>query len=123
MIRQVIFVIPKLKGANDAVSQLRRYHSKQQEQIQSDEDKVKARKRFAERQRQATQSQQTLHDLNEGLNALAQSLGKQKAGYDFQEWFYELLDFSEISNRNRTSTSAARSTDRSPCLERPTSWN
>ena len=89
----------KLKEAQDAVLQLRRYNSKQQEEIQSEEDKVEARKRFAERRRQATQSQQTLHGLHDRLNALTQSLGEQKAGYDFQVWFYELLDFSEISNR------------------------
>ena len=89
----------KLKEAHDAVSQLRRYHSKQQQEIQSEEDKVEARRRFAERQRQATQSQQTLRGLNDRLNALAQSLGEQKAGYDFQDWFYELLDFFEITNR------------------------
>ena len=89
----------KLKEAQDAVSQLRRYHSKQQEEIQSEEDKIEARKRFAERQRQASQSQQTLQSLSDRLNDLAQSLGEQKAGYDFQKWFYELLDFSEIYNR------------------------
>ena len=89
----------KLRAARDAVSRLRLYHSKQLEEIQSEEDKVNARKRFAERQRQATQSQQTLHSLNDRLNTLADSLGQQKAGYDFQEWFYELLDFSEVSNR------------------------
>ena len=89
----------KLKEAHDAVSQLRRYHSKQQEEIQSEQDKIQARKRFAERQRQATQSQQTLRSLNDRLNDLARSLGEQKAGYDFQEWFYQLVDFSEIPNR------------------------
>ncbi len=89
----------KLREAHDAVSQLRRYHSKQQEEIQSEEDKVAARKRFAERRRQATKSQQTLRDLNDRLNALAESLGKQEAGYDFQKWFYKLLDFSEIPKR------------------------
>ena len=89
----------KLKEAHDAVLQLRRDHSKQQQEIQSEEDKVEARKRFAERQREATQSQQTLRGLDDTLNALAQSLGEQKAGYDFQDWFYELLDFSEITNR------------------------
>ena len=89
----------KLKKAHHAVSELRRYHSQQQKEIQSAEDKVKAQKRFAEQQRQATQSQQTLRTLNDRLNALAQSLGKQKAGYDFQAWFYDLLDYSEISNR------------------------
>ena len=89
----------KLKEAHDAVSQLRRYHSKQQEEIQSENDKVEARKRFSERQRQATQSQQTLRGLGDKLNSLARSLGEQKAGYDFQDWFFELLDYSEISNR------------------------
>ena len=89
----------KLKEAHDAVSQLRRYDSKQQEEIQSEQDKIQARKRFIERQRQATQSQQTLRSLNDKLNDLARSLGEQKAGYDFQGWFYQLLDFSEIPNR------------------------
>ncbi len=60
---------------------------------------MEARKRFVERQRQATQSQQTLQQLNDRLNVLGSSLGEQKAGYEFQAWFYDLLDFSEISNR------------------------
>ena len=68
----------KLKKAHDAVSQLRRYHSTQQAEIQSEKDNVEARKRFAERQLQATQSQQTLRSLNDRLSALARSLGEQK---------------------------------------------
>ena len=89
----------KLEEARNAISKLRRYHSKQQKEIQLEKDKVAARKRFAEQQRQVTQSQQTLDRLDERLKALAQSLGEQKSGYKFEEWFYELLDFSEISNR------------------------
>ena len=89
----------KLREANAAVSELRRYHSKQQEEIQSEENRVEARKRLADLQRQAIQSEQILHDLSDRLNALARSLGEQQAGYDFQEWFYDLLDFSEIVNR------------------------
>ena len=30
---------------------------------------------------------------------LGRELGSQEAGYKFQSWFYDLLDFSEISNR------------------------
>ena len=89
----------KLKQAKDAVLQLGRHHSKQQEEIQSEQEKIQARKRFAEQQRQATRSQRTLGSLSDRLNDLAGSLGEQKAGYDFQDWFYELLDFSEIPNR------------------------
>ena len=89
----------KVKEAHDAVSQLRRYHSRQQKEFQSERDKAEARKVFTERQRQATQSQETLRGLSDRLDSLARSLGEQKAGYDFQDWFYQLLDFSEISNR------------------------
>ena len=46
-----------------------------------------------------SRSQQSLQKLNERLSTLGQSLGKQQAGYDFQDWFFELLDFSEIQNR------------------------
>ena len=68
----------KLKAARDAVSSLRAYHSKQQDEIRSEEEQVEARKRFVERQRQATQSQQTLQQLNDRLNVLGSSLGEQK---------------------------------------------
>jgi hypothetical protein len=30
---------------------------------------------------------------------LGREIGTQGAGYKFQEWFYDLLDFSEIPNR------------------------
>ena len=89
----------KIKAARDAVSQLRVYNSRQQDEIQSEEARAKARIDFADRKRQAMQSQQSLQKLNDRLNVLGQALGTQQAGYDFQDWFYDLLDFSEISNR------------------------
>ena len=89
----------KLKQAEAAVSQLRQHHSKQQEEIQSEHDRIQARKRLAERQRQASRSQETLSRLSSRLNDLARSLGEQQAGYDFQDWFFELLEFSEIPSR------------------------
>jgi hypothetical protein len=33
------------------------------------------------------------------LQELARRLGTPEAGYAFQDWFYELMDFSEISSR------------------------
>ncbi|MCY3965040.1 MAG: hypothetical protein OXG83_08380 [Acidobacteria bacterium] len=89
----------KLEDARDAVLQLRRYHAKQQEEIQSEQEKKEARVRFAEQQRKATRSQETLWRLRERLDELSLSLGGQKAGYEFQTWFYDLLDFCEIHNR------------------------
>jgi hypothetical protein len=89
----------KIKAAHDAVSKLRVYHSKQQDELHSDDDKLKGRQEFVKRQEAVTRSQQTLQKLNDRLNKLGGELGSQQAGYRFQEWFYDLLDFSEIPNR------------------------
>jgi hypothetical protein len=89
----------KIKEAHESVSRLRLYHQKQEEQIQSEEDKQKAREEFHRKQQEITRSQQSLQKLSSQLNELGQKLGTQKAGYEFQDWFYSLLDFSEIINR------------------------
>jgi len=88
-----------LKEAHEAVSRLRIYHKKQEEQIQSEEDKQRTREEFRKKQQEISRSQLSLQKLNEQLNQLGQKLGTQKAGYEFQDWFYALLNFSEITNR------------------------
>jgi vacuolar-type H+-ATPase subunit I/STV1 len=89
----------KMKAANEAVSKLRIYHQQQEEEIESEEEKRKAKEAFRKRQQEIARSQESLQRLSDGLNELAQRLGEQQAGYDFQDWFYNLVDFSEVSSR------------------------
>ena len=89
----------KIKEAHDAVSRLRIYHNRQEEEILSEEQKKKARSDFRKRQEKISKSQQSLQKLNNRLNELGKELGTQGAGYKFQDWFYDLVDFSEITNR------------------------
>ncbi len=89
----------KIKDAHDATSRLRLYHEKQEEQLQSDEEKQKTKAEFELRQAEVTRSHRKLLDLADRLNNIGKRLGEQQAGYDFQSWFYDLLDFSEIENR------------------------
>ena len=89
----------KIKEAHEAVSRLRQYHQKQEEQIQSEEKKQKVKEEFIKRQQEVTRSQQSIQKLSDQLNQLGQKIGTQEAGYEFQDWFYSLLDFSEITNR------------------------
>lgn len=105
----------KIKDAHDAVSRLRICHSRQEEELQSEDNKLKAQAIFREHQQQINRSQQTLQKLNDRLNDLGHRLGTQKAGYDFQDWFYDLLDFSEITNR-KPYTHAGRQIDGSLTL-------
>jgi len=89
----------KIKAAHEAVSRLKLYHDQQEEQIQTEGERQKARDEFQKRQAEVTRSQQSLQKLADRLNELGKRLGEQQAGYDFQTWFYDLLDFSEIQNR------------------------
>jgi hypothetical protein len=89
----------KIKDAHDAVSKLRVYHDRQEEDIQSEEDRKKAQKNFRKRQDEVNRSQRSLQELSGQLNELGKGIGTQQAGYDFQTWFFALLDFSEIPNR------------------------
>lgn len=89
----------KIKAAHDAVSRLSVYHSQQQDELQTKEERQKAKEEFLRRQAEVSRSQQSLQKLNERLTELGKRLGEQQAGYDFQSWFYDLLDFSEIENR------------------------
>lgn len=89
----------KIKAAHDSVRNLKIHHEKQEEEIQSEEERQKARELFLKRQEDISRSQQSLQQLTEKLNALGQRLGTQEAGYQFQEWFYDLLGFCEITNR------------------------
>jgi hypothetical protein len=50
------------------------------------------------------------------LDALHPSVGTQQGGYDFQDWFYDLLDFCEIQNR-RPYMSAGRQIDGSLTID------
>lgn len=89
----------KIKDAHDAVSKLRIYHEQQEEEIENTKEREKRKQEFRKRQEETTRSQQNLQKLNERLNELARNLGSQNAGYSFQDWFFDLLDFFEITNR------------------------
>lgn len=89
----------KVKEAHDAVTRLRIHHKTQDEVIRSEIEREAAKKAFRERQADVARSQQSLQKLKDRLDLLGKELGTQDAGYAFQDWFYDLADFSEIHNR------------------------
>lgn len=89
----------KIKNAHNAVSKLRICHNEQEEGIESDETRRKAREQFQKRKEEISRSQKNLQTLSEALNNIGHRIGTAEAGYAFQDWFYDLLDFSEITNR------------------------
>lgn len=89
----------KTAAASKAVLELKGYLRAQAEEIGNEREREEAKERArAER----TRVQKSLTDkvkLQQRLDTLHPSVGTQQGGYDFQDWFYDLLDFCEVQNR------------------------
>lgn len=105
----------KIRNAHEAVRRLRLYLAKQGDEVQSEDQKKKAREDFRRTQEEISRSQASLQKLSDRLNELGRQLGAQEAGYAFQDWFFDLVEFSEIPHR-RPYTHAGRQIDGSLTL-------
>jgi hypothetical protein len=89
----------KIAAATKAVAELKSYLRVQDEDIRTERDRDEAKTRArAERQR-IQRSVTDKSKLQQRLDTLHPAVGTQQGGYDFQDWFYDLLDFCEIENR------------------------
>ncbi len=89
----------KIRRATKAINELRKYLRDQEEDIKTRQAKEEAQKKFKEHLTEVRRSKTDLKTLNDRLTELSKRAGTQQAGYDFQDWFFDLLDFSEIINR------------------------
>jgi hypothetical protein len=89
----------KLEDARTAVRALRAALTKIDDQVEDERERRRAQERFQKHQEEVRRSKQTLESLARRLNELGSRLGSQRAGYEFQDWFYDLMDFFEVTNR------------------------
>jgi len=89
----------KVGAAKEAVQALCQYleiHKQKADEIKAREET----KKVAREQLQKTiANQQTLQGLSDRLKELSKQLGTQVAGYEFQNWFYDLVAFFEMTHR------------------------
>jgi hypothetical protein len=89
----------KKKDASIAVETLRAYLASEVVKEVSEREQIESRERVAAIRQERTRQQQDLSKLNERLTELSTRIGTTAAGYDFQPWFYDLMDFFEIDSR------------------------
>jgi hypothetical protein len=88
-----------LEAAKAAVRALQAALAKIDDQVLSEKERSESRKRFEAFQEELARSRESLESLDRRLKDLAARLGTQEAGYAFQDWFYDLMDFFEVQNR------------------------
>lgn len=106
----------KIDDATKAVAELKSYLKTQDEEIRSAKEKAEAKTRARDERQKIQRSLTDKSNLQQRLDALHSAVGTQQGGYDFQDWFYDLLDFCEIQNR-RPYVSTGRQIDGSLTLD------
>lgn len=88
----------KVKAA-DAVRALKAYLAKQQQEVADVRAQAEARRRAQSLREERMRQQADLDSLRSQLDQLATRIGSQQAGYEFQDWFYDLAHYFEVVNR------------------------
>lgn len=89
----------KIRAAGEAVREIKAYLTGKDEERREQADREESQRRMRERQEALRRSQADLDKLTQRLTELHERIGTQQAGYDFQDWFYDLMDYCEIRNR------------------------
>jgi len=89
----------KKRRAVEAVNSLRRFLKGEREKAVNAREREEARRRLQEIQQRSAQQRNTLEKLDERLKCLAATIGTQQAGYAFQDWYYDVLDYFEVPCR------------------------
>jgi hypothetical protein len=89
----------KQRHALVAVKALRDYLRRADEEEVEAKERAETKKRARAAQKLAMERRHSLETLTTRLNALASEIGSQAAGYSFQDWYYDLADYSEVISR------------------------
>lgn len=89
----------KIAEARAAVAALKQGVASLDEDQASKKQREHNREVVRKRQAEVRRATVDLEKLTDRLAELARSLGTQRAGYDFQDWFFDLLDHQEVDNR------------------------
>lgn len=89
----------KIDSAKRAVLSLRKYLQSTASDLNSEARRERGAERETELRRKHQLSLQRLNEFKARLGELARRIGSQEAGYEFQDWFYDLMDFFEVISR------------------------
>lgn len=89
----------KIQQAHKSVVELRSYINQKLDDLKSEQEKQKTKDNVKEIQKEVRKSLVDREILQEQLYKLIPSVGTQQGGYDFEKWFYEALDYSDIQCR------------------------
>jgi hypothetical protein len=106
----------KIQDAHKAVTELKKYLKAQANEIKTEKEKRDFRERAKKEKDEIRRFKTDKTKLQANLESMHTKIGTQKGGYEFESWFYELLDFCEIQNKRPYKTNG-RQIDGSVTIE------
>lgn len=106
----------KIQLAKEAIVALRHYLNTQKKNADDAKTREETRKAAHQRMQETIRKRQSLETLAEKLKELSRRIGTAEAGYEFQDWFFDVVDFFEMTNR-RPYSSGGRQIDGSVTVE------
>lgn len=94
----------KIQDASKAVAELKALIARQAKEVRSEREREAAKAKSREERAVIQQQQTSLSGLMQRLDDLAPQMGTAPGGYAFQDWFYDLLAFTEIEHRRPYNT-------------------
>ncbi len=89
----------KISEAAKTVKDLKSYLRRQNEEIRTEREKEESKERSRKERLSIQRSQTDLKKLQDRLELLHNFVGTQQGGYGFQDWFFDFLDYFEITNK------------------------
>lgn len=106
----------KIQSAKEAIAALRHYLNTQKQNADDAKRREETRKAAHQRMQETIKKRQSLETLAEKLKELSRRIGTAEAGYEFQDWLFDVVDFFEMTNR-RPYSSSGRQIDGSVTVE------
>lgn len=106
----------KLSAAKASVAKLKEYLDEKMQERLDEQEASRLRTMGEESRLRQVRSQKDLLSLGEALNSLVAEIGTQEGGLKFQDWFYDVMDYSDVDNR-RPYTVSGRQIDGSITID------
>lgn len=89
----------KTQDAQKAVRELKFYLKQQDEEVRSERERSETQERTRIERARIQRSLTDKRKLQQLFDEMLPKVGTQEGGYEFEGWFYQLLNFCEIQNR------------------------
>lgn len=91
--------VQKINNAKKTVQELKLYVKAQDDESRNEKERAESHERVRIEKERVQRSLTDRRKLQQSLDEMHLKVGTQQGGYEFEDWFYQLLNFCEMQHR------------------------